>query len=235
MEAISFIPARLRSAVKGGYVTGTTDIVDDDLQLDQHQINLNLTQRISDAEQLAQIAIDGTNIPIASVEDFNNPTQEQRIRIPTVWTILQNFYTKNQIDQKNLISQQEGDNGYYNRGEISSSYYNKHYIDENYYAKLDLDSRFQSLLDSIQQLIQEAVTNIKPDFQHVVLTQEQYDALEIKDNNTIYLIVESLPEPESPTGWTFPITLVSGTWKFGDTFPVILSGDTTWRFPIILS
>lgn len=222
MEIISFIPARLRSAVKGGYVAGTTDIIDDDLQLNQHQINLNLTQRISDAEQLAQVAIDGMNIPIASIEDFNNPTQEQRIRIPTVWAILQNFYTKNQIEQKNFISQQEGDNGYYNRGEISSSYYNKHYVDENFYTKLDSDLRFQLLQSQIQQLIQEAIANIKPDFQHVVLTQEQYDALENKDNNTIYLIVDTITTTWG-LGDGLPIILSSDTWKFGDNLPIILN------------
>lgn len=67
-------------------------------------------------------------------------------------------------------------------------------------------------------------------FTHVVLTQEQYDELQYKDNNTIYLIVEALPVPE-PSVWvfgnSFPIILAptasSNVWQFGDRFPIILT------------
>lgn len=38
-EQISYIPTRLKSAVKGGYVTGSGDIIDDELQISQAQIN----------------------------------------------------------------------------------------------------------------------------------------------------------------------------------------------------
>lgn len=59
----------------------------------------------------------------------------------------------------------------------------------------------------INEMIQQ--TNPELDFHHSVLTQEQYDALETKDDNTIYLILES--------------ETISNSWQFGDNFPIILS------------
>lgn len=56
---------------------------------------------------------------------------------------------------------------------------------------------------------------------HVFLTQEEYDALEVKEKGTLYFIVEN----KGDEGWTFgdnfPIIL-SGDWGFGDSFPIVL-------------
>lgn len=59
-----------------------------------------------------------------------------------------------------------------------------------------------------------------------VLTQEQYNALETKARDTLYLIVEETDD--EPTGsWRFgdgfPIILGEGNWGFGGSFPIILT------------
>lgn len=75
----------------------------------------------------------------------------------------------------------------------------------------------------VDQMIQENCCHIK----HVFLTQEEYDNLEVKDENTLYFIKED----NNTTGWVFgdnfPIILGgesnNETWKFGDNFPIILT------------
>ena len=57
--------------------------------------------------------------------------------------------------------------------------------------------------------LEAALANYHPSINHVILTQEEYDALEIKDNNTIYIIVGTSNTEES--------------WVFGDNFPIVFS------------
>ena len=46
-EKISYIPARLRSAAKGGFVTGANDVVDDRLGMSQERVNEALENGIN--------------------------------------------------------------------------------------------------------------------------------------------------------------------------------------------
>jgi hypothetical protein len=116
------IPARLKNIAVGGHVTGTEDIIDDNLNKTQNIINeeidnrvatleesvgpggtvderieierrraiqaetveknraesaeKDLSNRLSDVEQLSEISLDGGEAQIASSEDFHNPTAE---------------------------------------------------------------------------------------------------------------------------------------------------------------
>lgn len=68
-------------------------------------------------------------------------------------------------------------------------------------------------------------------YHHIVLTQEEYDALETYDNRTIYLIIAS--KDSWGLGDGLPIILasssgtnnppVSNEWKFGQQFPIIFT------------
>lgn len=60
---------------------------------------------------------------------------------------------------------------------------------------------------------------------YIVLTQEQYDALDIKENNILYIIVDNTDESTSfwRFGDGFPIILGEGSWTFGGNFPIILT------------
>lgn len=49
----------------------------------------------------------------------------------------------------------------------------------------------------------------------IILTQEEYDALQTIAKNVLYIIVEKKEEEPSE-----PVTT---TWKFGDPFPIILT------------
>ena len=66
-------------------------------------------------------------------------------------------------------------------------------------------------LNNLVNQLENRVSNIEnalDGFKHVILTQEQYDALEVYDPHVIYLIVDSI---------------IEDTWTFGDNFPITLT------------
>lgn len=67
-------------------------------------------------------------------------------------------------------------------------------------------------------------SNTGDGYRHVFLEQEQYDNMSSYDSNTIYFIYEESEQ--------------SGTWVFGDKFPITLTDGTTngiGQFPINLT
>lgn len=94
VEQIKYIPARLKSAVKGGHVTGSEDI-DAGGGKTQQQVNNEasqgaaaLTQRVADLEAAERITYDGGEAQIATGSDFTNPDASKRAKIPTVGAVL---------------------------------------------------------------------------------------------------------------------------------------------------
>lgn len=113
----------------------------------------------------------------------------------------------------------------------SSQALSDYYTKEEIYDKEQIDS----LINRLEQIISE---NINNQIKHIILTQEEYDSLENKDNDTIYLIIEENIQTEWGLGDRLPIILSSNDWGLGDKLPIILS-ENQWKlgdkFPIILS
>lgn len=93
-EQIKYIPARLKSAVKGGHVAGAEDIDAGDGKT-QQQVNNEasqgaaaLVQRVADLEAMEQIVIDGGEAQIATGSDFTNPDAAKRAKVATVGAVL---------------------------------------------------------------------------------------------------------------------------------------------------
>lgn len=145
------IPARLKNVAKGGHVAGAKDIIDDALGKEQSEINQEVSEaiegnteavaaerqravaaegaldtRLSDVEELAEISIDGGEAKIATGDDFNNPTAEQRAKVTTVGAIGDNygFYKENpefaevhtDADDKILYGVKKGGDFYFGAG-----------------------------------------------------------------------------------------------------------------------
>ena len=52
------------------------------------QVEHNLNERLKTVERLAQISIDGGTIEIASPQDFDDPTPEQKAKVVTVGALM---------------------------------------------------------------------------------------------------------------------------------------------------
>ena len=79
-------------------------------------------------------------------------------------------------------------------------------------------------LTQAKRELQDAIDNIhvEESLKHVVLTQESYDALEVKDRSTLYIIVDASESQDWHFGDNFPIIL-SGAWGLGEPFPITLT------------
>ena len=53
------------------------------------QVEHNLDERLKTVEELAQISIDGGTIGIASPQDFDDPTPEQKAKVVTVGALME--------------------------------------------------------------------------------------------------------------------------------------------------
>lgn len=51
-------------------------------------VEQNLNERLKTVEELAQISIDGGTIGIASPQDFDNPSSEQKAKVVTVGALM---------------------------------------------------------------------------------------------------------------------------------------------------
>ena len=71
-------------------------------------------------------------------------------------------------------------------------------------------------LTKLQEKLDE-INKVSNELPHIVLSKPEYDSLQHKDKETIYLIVDK----EWTFGGRFPIILV-GDWKFGNQFPIRL-------------
>lgn len=94
------------------------------------------------------------------------------------------------------------------------------------------------IMNSLTSIIEQGNNYSGP--KHIILTQEQYDSLQSIDNNAIYFIIDG-NNITWQFGNTFPIILQgdssSSIWTFGKTFPIKLT-NSKWEFgdtlPIIL-
>ena len=84
-----------------------------------------------------------------------------------------------------------------------------------------------NLTDYIRNEVDQYISEqpIAGDKKHVFLTQDEYDALEEYDNDTVYFILEGSGD-NTNSGWrfggTFPIVFGS-PWQFGGPFPITLN------------
>lgn len=108
-------------------------------------------------------------------------------------------------------------NGYVQQSDLNNTL--EEYVQssalENYIQKSNTQGliKHDGTIDDNQYITQtqlnEALANYQPSVNHVILTQSEYDALQTKDNNTIYIIVAGNSSSES--------------WTFGDNFPIVFS------------
>lgn len=111
----------------------------------------------------------------------------------------EDVYTKVESDNKyqpvgNYLTQHQDISGKANIGDS--------------YTKEESDNRYNQISQS--------------QIKHIFLTQEQYDSLETYQNNTLYIILESIDEEE--IGFAFGDKLpIRFGWVFGGEFPVMLS------------
>lgn len=85
------IPGNLKGSVPENIVTDALYILDSSRAKNQKVINDEFEQRIDDIQELAEISIEGGTIQIANAADFNNPTQEQRAKVPTVGAVIDGY------------------------------------------------------------------------------------------------------------------------------------------------
>ena len=213
-EKVSYIPARLKNAAKGGHVAGAIDIIDDILNRTQDAINQETVGEGNGSlkEQLAAIERIAT-IGDIDVQLTTNPndiatTGEGATKLPLSIAIagkLSQYYTKGEIDAivelltTTLLGTDEDSN-------------------ETNTIK-GLRAAINLLQQEIENLPHEGggggggdtptptptptpSCNCMP---HVVLTESEYEALQTYDANTVYLITED------------------SEWGFGDEFPIILT------------
>ena len=115
------IGGRLHSTATGNVVTGANEILDDNKNKKQNVINAetdarfssldvktdntntsvtNINNRLSVVEELAEISVEGGEIGIATVLDFDNPTTEQKAKVTTVGAILDTISVKTISDDE---------------------------------------------------------------------------------------------------------------------------------------
>lgn len=85
------IPGNLKGSVPENIVTDALYILDSSRAKNQKVINDEFEQRIDDIQELAEISIEGGTIQIANATDFDNPTQEQRAKVPTVGAVIDGY------------------------------------------------------------------------------------------------------------------------------------------------
>ena len=85
------IPGNLKGSVPENIVTDALYILDSSRAKNQKVINDEFEQRIDDIQELAEISIEGGTIQIANAADFDNPTQEQRAKVPTVGAVIDGY------------------------------------------------------------------------------------------------------------------------------------------------
>lgn len=96
---------------------------------------------------------------------------------------------------------------------------NQQDINEDIYNKIDTYLNY--LYEKISSLEQDI--NKKDNIKHVFLTQQQYDALDTYEKDTLYFIIEKqISGSGSRFGDTFPLIFGQASSNFGDPFPLIL-------------
>lgn len=117
----------------------------------------------------------------------------------------------------------------------------KQQLDSSFAEKANVSDVYNKSEVYTKQEVNTAIQNIKPEINHVFLTQAQYDALQTYEKNTLYLIVEDIEEPEevgTRFGDKFPIRFSEeiqvGT-RFGDTLPIRFTWVFGGEFPITFS
>ena len=117
----------------------------------------------------------------------------------------------------------------------------KQQLDSSFAEKANVSDVYNKSEVYTKQEVNTAIQNIKPEINHVFLTQAQYDALQTYEKNTLYLIVEDIEEPEevgTRFGDKLPIRFSEeiqvGT-RFGDTLPIRFTWVFGGEFPITFS
>lgn len=115
----------------------------------------------------------------------------------------------------------------------------KQQLDSSFAEKANVSDVYNKSEVYTKQEVNTAIQNIKPEINHVFLTQAQYDALQTYERNTLYLIVEDIEEPEeigTRFGDKLPIRFSEqvGT-RFGDSLPIRFTWVFGGEFPITFS
>ena len=233
MNKVTYIPNELASAVKGGFVTNTKEIIDKILDTSQEEVNKLIIKAGEDILHLSQIIEQ-------LLEDMVVKKEE--------------VYTKEQADSR---FQEIGD--YATNDSVNQKYSEHSQQIQEIQQQLNQLQQIQSQLTQLQQLttqlqqtstqlqqgqsqlqegqsqLQQEQSQLQQEYtqlqqqtnqllsnqqKHVILRQSQYDNLENYERNVIYIILEDIPYWEF--GDNFPITL-SGEWIFGDNLPIILA------------
>lgn len=111
------IPGRLHSVATDGQVVGAAEVFDDEKGKTQSQINSDIdesiaakyakvddiNERLQTVEQLAEISVEGGSIGIATASDFDDPTAEQKAKVPTVGALLDGADSEPTAGSDNLV------------------------------------------------------------------------------------------------------------------------------------
>lgn len=191
-QVLTYIPNELASAVKGGFVTSSKEIRDNILNVSQQEINRLVIKTGEDILRLSQIILGHSFDDIYTKEQVDSKFQQK-----------DNYATEDFVNQKNNEQSQQ---------------LQEHiqYI-QQYLNQLQ---RIQEQINLLQE-VPEQINQLKNKQQkHIILNQSEYDNLESYEKDTIYIILEDIPN-----------------WGFGDNFPIILSGEWTFgsNLPIILA
>lgn len=232
MNKVTYIPNELASAVKGGFVTNTKEIIDKILDTSQEEVNKLIIKAGEDILHLSQIIEQLLEDMVKKEEVYTKEQADSRFQE------IGDYATNDSVNQKySEYSQQiqEIQQQLNQLQQIQSQLTQLQQLTTQLQQTSTQLQQGQSQLQEDQSQLQQEQSQLQQEYtqlqqqtnqllsnqqKHVILRQSQYDNLENYERNVIYIILEDIPYWEF--GDNFPITL-SGEWIFGDNLPIILA------------
>lgn len=239
MNKVTYIPNELASAVKGGFVTNTKEIIDKILDTSQEEVNKLIIKAGEDILHLSQIIEQLLEDMVKKEEVYTKEQADSRFQeigdYATNDSVNQKYSEHsqqiqeiqqqlNQLQQiqsqltqlQQLTTQLQQTSTQLQQGQ-SQLQQGQNQLQEGQSQLQQGQSQLQQEYTQLQQQTNQLLSNQQ---KHVILRQSQYDNLENYERNVIYIILEDIPY--WGFGDNFPITL-SGEWIFGDNLPIILA------------